>query len=132
VKEQGKIFAGFAVFVLGIAIWYGIWSKDPTGTTALFMAFGLGAFIAFYLLFTAKRVDTGAGDNPQAEVSDDAGVQGFFSPHSWMPLSLGIGGALAFSGVIFGWWLLFFSLPIIGIGLFGWVFEYYRGESQTQ
>lgn len=131
-REQGKIFAGFAVFVLAIAIWYGIWSKDPTGTTALFMAFGLGAFIAFYLLFTAKRVDTGAGDNPKAEVSDDAGTLGFFSPYSWQPLALGIGGALAFMGVIFGWWLLFFSLPVLFIGLFGWVFEYYRGESQTQ
>jgi len=131
-REQGKIFAGFAVFVLGIAIWYGIWSGDPTGTTALFMAFALGAFIAFYLLFTAKRVDTGASDNPQAEVSDDAGVQGFFSPHSWMPLSLGIGGALMFSGVIFGWWLMAFSAPVLLFGIWGWVFEYYRGENRTQ
>ena len=36
---------------------------------------------------------------------------GFFSPHSWQPLALAIGGALTFLGVIFGWWLLYFSLP---------------------
>jgi hypothetical protein len=129
-RAQGKIFAGFAVFVLGIAIWYGLWSKDPTGTTALFLAFGLCAFIGFYLLFTARRVDTGAGDNPDAEVSDDAGEIGFFSPHSWQPLMLGVGGTFAFLGLIFGWWLMYFAAPIVAIGLFGWVFEYYRGENQ--
>ncbi|WP_055586134.1 MULTISPECIES: cytochrome c oxidase subunit 4 [Peterkaempfera] len=131
-KEQGKIFAGLAVFILAVAITYGVWSKEAAGTTALFLAFGLCIFIAFYLGFTARRVDTGAGDNPEAEVSDDAGEQGFFSPHSWQPLALGIGGALAFLGVIFGWWLLYWSLPIILVGLWGWVFEYYRGESQNQ
>jgi hypothetical protein len=129
-RTQGHIFAGFAVFMLGMAIWYGVWSKDPTGTTALFLAFGLSAFIAFYLLFTARRVDTGAGDNPEAEVSDDAGELGFFSPHSWQPLGLACGGGLAFLGLIFGWWLMYFAAPLIAISLWGWVFEYYRGEDQ--
>ncbi|MFJ5924076.1 cytochrome c oxidase subunit 4 [Kitasatospora sp. NPDC092948] len=137
-KEQGKIFAGLAVFTLAIAITYFVWTTksdhglEAAGTTALFLAFGLCAFIGFYLAFTAKRVDTGAGDNPEAEVSDDAGELGFFAPHSWQPLSLAVGGALAFLGVIFGWWLLFWSLPILMIGLFGWVFEFYRGENQNQ
>ncbi|GAA1109111.1 MULTISPECIES: cytochrome c oxidase subunit 4 [Kitasatospora] len=131
-KEQGKIFGGFAVFILIMAIVYGLWSKEPAGTTALFLAFGLCAFIGYYLAFTARRVDSGAGDNPEAEVADDAGEVGFFAPHSWQPLALAIGGALAFLGVIFGWWLLWWSLPIILIGLYGWVFEFYRGEDQNQ
>jgi hypothetical protein len=137
-KEQGKIFIGFAVFILAIAITYGLWTNgsahgiEAAGTTALFLAFLLCAFIGYYLAFTARRVDTGAGDDPEAEVADDAGELGFFSPHSWQPLSLGIGGALAFLGVIFGWWLLYWSIPIIVIGLYGWVFEYYRGEDQNQ
>ncbi|WP_030263000.1 cytochrome c oxidase subunit 4 [Streptomyces sp. NRRL B-24484] len=131
-KEQGKIFGGFAAFILIMAIVYGLWSKEPAGTTALFLAFGLCAFIGYYLAFTARRVDSGAGDNPEAEVADDAGEVGFFAPHSWQPLALAIGGALAFLGVIFGWWLLWWSLPIILIGLYGWVFEFYRGEDQNQ
>ncbi|MFD0528039.1 cytochrome c oxidase subunit 4 [Kitasatospora arboriphila] len=131
-KEQGKIFGGFAVFILIMAIVYGLWSKELAGTTALFLAFGLCAFIGYYLAFTARRVDSGAGDNPEAEVADDAGEVGFFAPHSWQPLALAIGGALAFLGVIFGWWLLWWSLPIILIGLYGWVFEFYRGEDQNQ
>ncbi|MFF8768825.1 cytochrome c oxidase subunit 4 [Kitasatospora sp. NPDC015120] len=137
-KEQGKIFLGLSVFVLAMAITYGLWTNnsdhgiEAAGTTALFLAFGLCAFIGYYLAFTARRVDSGAGDNPEAEVADDSGELGFFAPHSWQPLSLAIGGALAFLGVIFGWWLMFWSLPIILIGLFGWVFEFYRGENQNQ
>jgi hypothetical protein len=132
VKIQGRMFIWLAVFILAIAILYGLWSKEPVGTTALFMAFGLSIMIGYYLAFTARRVDVMAQDNKQADVADEAGEVGFFSPHSWQPLSLGVGGAFAFLGVIFGWWLLYFSIPIIMIGLFGWVFEYYRGESQNQ
>ncbi|WP_328957132.1 cytochrome c oxidase subunit 4 [Kitasatospora purpeofusca] len=137
-REQGKIFLGLAVFVLAMAITYGLWTNssehgiEAAGTTALFLAFALCAFIGYYLAFTARRVDSGAGDNPEAEVADDSGELGFFAPHSWQPLSLAVGGALAFLGVIFGWWLLYWSIPVILIGLFGWVFEFYRGENQNQ
>ncbi|MFF2011393.1 cytochrome c oxidase subunit 4 [Streptomyces sp. NPDC058195] len=131
-KIQGKMFLWLSVFILAIAVTYGVWSKEPAGTTALALAFGLSLMIGFYLAFTAQRVDDMAQDNKEADVADEAGEVGFFSPHSWQPLSLAIGGAMAFMGVIFGWWLLYFSTPIILIGLFGWVFEYYRGENRTQ
>ena len=78
------------------------------------------------------RVDVGAQDNKNADVADDAGEVGFFSPHSWQPLSLALGGALAFLSVAIGWWLMYFSAPLILVGIWGWVFEYYRGENRTQ
>lgn len=131
-KIQGKLFIWLAVFILAMAITYGVWSKEPAGTTALVLAFGLSVMIGFYLAFTARRVDALAQDDKEADVADEVGDVGFFSPHSWQPLSLAVGGALAFMGVIFGWWLLYFSLPVIMVGLFGWVFEYYRGENRTQ
>ncbi|MEO3763507.1 MULTISPECIES: cytochrome c oxidase subunit 4 [unclassified Streptomyces] len=131
-KIQGHMFGWLAAFVLVAAIVYGYWSKEPVGTTALFLAFGLTAMIGYYLVFTARRVDTGAQDNKEAEVADDAGELGFFSPHSWQPLSLAIGGALAFLGIVLNWWLLYFSIPVILVGLYGWVFEYYRGVDQNQ
>ncbi|MGC5035543.1 MULTISPECIES: cytochrome c oxidase subunit 4 [unclassified Streptomyces] len=131
-KIQGKMFMWLSAFVLVMAVVYGWWSKEPAGTTALFLAFGLCIMIGFYLGFTAKRVDVGAQDDKEADVADDAGEVGFFSPHSWQPLSLAIGGALAFLAVAIGWWLMYFSLPIILIGIWGWVFEYYRGENRTQ
>lgn len=131
-KIQGHMFGWLAAFVLVAAIVYGYWSKEPVGTTALFLAFGLTAMIGYYLVFTARRVDTGAQDNKEAEVADDAGELGFFSPHSWQPLSLAIGGALAFLGIVLNWWLLYFSIPVILVGIYGWVFEYYRGADQNQ
>ncbi|WP_328912958.1 MULTISPECIES: cytochrome c oxidase subunit 4 [unclassified Streptomyces] len=131
-KIQGKMFLGLATFMLASAIVYGFWSKEAVGTTALFLSFSLCTMIGFYLAFTARRADTGAMDRDDADVADEAGELGFFSPHSWQPLALATGGSLAFLGIVFGWWLLFFSLPVIAIGIFGWVFEYYRGEARTQ
>ncbi|MFF9484061.1 MULTISPECIES: cytochrome c oxidase subunit 4 [unclassified Streptomyces] len=131
-KIQGKMFMWLSIFFLIMAGVYGVWSKEPVGTTALFLAFGLSIMIGFYLGFTARRVDVGAQDNKEADVADDAGEVGFFSPHSWQPLSLAVGGALAFTSVAIGWWLMYFSAPLLLIGIWGWVFEYYRGENRTQ
>ncbi|ARF72139.1 cytochrome c oxidase subunit 4 [Streptomyces sp. NPDC012600] len=131
-KIQGQMFIWLSVFILIMAGVYGVWSKEPVGTTALFLAFGLSIMIGFYLAFTANRVDAMAQDNKEADVADEAGELGFFSPHSWQPLSLALGGAFAFMGVVFGWWLMYFSAPLLLFGLMGWVFEYYRGENRTQ
>ncbi|MFE6284114.1 cytochrome c oxidase subunit 4 [Streptomyces sp. NPDC057877] len=131
-KIQGKLFMWLSLFLLIMAIVYGLWSKEPVGTTALFLSFGLAIMIGFYLGFTARRVDAGAQDNKNADVADDAGELGFFSPHSWQPLSLAIGGAFAFLSIAVGWWLLYFSAPLVLVGIYGWVFEYYRGENRTQ
>ncbi|AVZ72566.1 cytochrome C oxidase subunit IV [Streptomyces lunaelactis] len=131
-KIQGRMFIWLSVFILAVAILYGVWSKEPAGTTALFLAFGLSIMIGYYLAFTARRVDAMAQDDKEADVADEAGEVGFFAPHSWQPLSLATGGALAFLAIAIGWWLLYFSAPLILVGLFGWVFEYYRGENQNQ
>ncbi|WP_225848428.1 cytochrome c oxidase subunit 4 [Streptomyces sp. HPF1205] len=131
-KVQGKMFFGIGLFMLATAAVYGFWSKEAVGSTGLLLAFCLCTMIGFYLSFTARRADTGAQDREDADIADDAGELGFFSPHSWQPLLLGAGGSLAFLGIIFGWWLLFFSLPVILVGVWGWVFEYYHGENRTQ
>ncbi|AWK08147.1 cytochrome C oxidase subunit IV [Streptomyces spongiicola] len=131
-KIQGRMFIWLSVFILAMAVLYGVWSKEPAGTTALFLAFGLSIMIGYYLAFTARRVDAMAQDDKEADVADEAGEVGFFSPHSWQPLSLAAGGALAFLSVAMGWWIMYFSAPLILVGIFGWVFEYYRGENQNQ
>ncbi|GAB2773166.1 cytochrome c oxidase subunit 4 [Streptomyces chlorus] len=131
-KIQGKMFIWLSAFLLVVAVVYGVWSKEPAGTTALFLAFGLSIMVGFYLGFTARRVDVGPQDNKEADVADDAGEVGFFSPHSWQPLGLGLGAAVAFLAVAVGWWLMYFAAPLILLSLWGWVFEYYRGENRTQ
>ncbi|KIF74112.1 cytochrome C oxidase subunit IV [Streptomyces sp. 150FB] len=131
-KFQGRLFIWLSIFILAVAVLYGVWSKEAAGTTALFLAFGLSIMIGFYLSFTAKRMDALAQDDKDADVADEAGEVGFFSPHSWQPFALAVGGAFAFLGVAIGWWLLYFAAPLILVGLWGWVFEYYRGESRNQ
>ncbi|MFE9923015.1 cytochrome c oxidase subunit 4 [Streptomyces sp. NPDC005774] len=131
-KIQGKMFIWLSVFLLAVAVVYGVWSKEPAGTTALFLAFGLSIMVGFYLGFTARRVDVGPQDDKEADVADDAGEVGFFSPHSWQPLGLGLGAAVAFLAIAVGWWLMYFAAPLIVLSLWGWVFEYYRGENRTQ
>ncbi|CAM5529602.1 cytochrome c oxidase subunit 4 [Streptomyces hirsutus] len=131
-KIQGKMFVWLSAFLLVVAVVYGVWSKEPAGTTALFLAFGLSIMIGFYLGFTARRVDVGPQDNKEADVADDAGEVGFFSPHSWQPLGLGLGAGVAFLAVAVGWWLMYFAAPLILLSIWGWVFEYYRGENRTQ
>jgi hypothetical protein len=130
VKFNGVLFAVLAVFLLPVTIIYWVLSEDPTGTTALALTFGLSLMIGFYLIFTARRMDLLAQDNEEGEIADDAGELGFFAPHSWQPLMLGVGSALLFLGVIFGWWLAMFAAPIVAIGVWGWVFEFYRGADQ--
>ena len=71
-----------------IVYWY--FSHDPTGTTALALAVGLAFLTGFYLLFTGRRLPLRPEDNPQGEIDEGTGELGFFSPHSWWPLFMGL------------------------------------------
>ncbi len=127
-KVEGNMFAAFAVFVVPVTVVYWYYSKDPTGTAALILTFGLCAMIGFYLLFTAKRIDLRPEDDSNAEIADSAGELGFFSPYSWWPLAVAAGGAVIFLGVAVGWWLVAMGIPLFAVAVYGFVFEYYRGE----
>jgi hypothetical protein len=128
VKLEGNIFAGVAVFLVPVIIIYWYLSKDPTGTTALILTFGLCFLVAYYFLFTAKRIDDRPEDDPHAEIEEGAGDLGFYSPHSWWPLVVAASSALLTIGLIFSWWLVALSIPFVAFGVFGFMFEYYRGE----
>jgi Cytochrome c oxidase subunit IV len=131
-KVEGWLFLGCGIFFGGADIVYWYTSKEVTGTAALAFAVGLALLTGFYVLFTGRRLPKRPEDDNVGEVEQGTGEVGFFSPHSWQPLSLAVGGAFAFLSVAIGWWLLYFSVPVILVGLYGWVFEYYRGENRTQ
>jgi hypothetical protein len=128
VKVEGLLFAAGTFFFGSLAIIYWVFSKDPTGTTALTVTSGLAFLIGYYLLFTARRIDPRPEDDDQAEITDGAGELGFFSPHSWWPLPVAFFGGVTFVGIIIGWWLV--ALGVVGLSLstIGFVFEYYRGD----
>ncbi len=126
-KFEGSLFVGCAIFfgVVNIIYWY--FSKDPTGTAALALAVGLAFLTGFYLLFTGRRLPERPEDNPESDIEEGTGELGFFSPHSWWPLYVGLATAIAAIGVAIGWWLFLIGMLFIFLTVIGFVFEYYRG-----
>jgi hypothetical protein len=127
-KTEGNIFAGIGIFLVPVIPVYWFWSKDPTGTTALIVTWGLCAMVGAYFLFTAKRIDARPEDDPMALIEDSAGELGFYSPWSWTPLALAGTGAILFLAPVFGWWILVIGVPAFSVATWAFVFEYYRGE----
>jgi Cytochrome c oxidase subunit IV len=127
-KVEGFLFVGCAAFFGVVDIVYWHFSKDPTGTTALFLSVCFAFLTGFYLLFTGRRLPPRAEDVPDAEISDGTGELGFFSPHSWWPLITGMSAAVAALGVAVGWWLFLIGMLFVLLSAIGFVFEYYRGQ----
>jgi hypothetical protein len=127
-KVEGWLFLGCGIFFAGTDVVYWYTSHDPTGTTALALAVGLSVLIGFYVLFTGRRLPLRPEVNPTGEIEQGTGEIGFFSPHSWWPLYLGLAGAVAALGVAIGWWLYLIGLLFVVFAAIGFVFEYYRGH----
>jgi len=127
-KVEGWLFLGCGVFFVGADVVYWYTSKDPTGTTALALSVALALLIGFYTLFTGRRLPPRPEDNPDGEIVEGTGEIGFFSPHSWWPLFLGLAAATLALGFAFGWWLVLIGLMLVVFTSIGFVFEYYRGH----
>ncbi|MGH3320656.1 MAG: cytochrome c oxidase subunit 4 [Streptosporangiaceae bacterium] len=109
----------------GLGYWY--FSRDPTGTTALAITTMFAFLVGFYLYFTGQRIGRRAEDDAEGEISEGAGQYGFYSPHSWWPLWLGLASAVTGFGVAIAWWLALTGCALIAMATVGFVFEYYRG-----
>jgi len=101
VKVEGRIFGLGAIFLGLIAAIYWYVSYDPIGTTALAMSGGLTLLVAFYALYTSKRVYPRPEDRRDAEIDEADPEYGFYSPHSWWPLAVGFSTFLLTIGLIF-------------------------------
>lgn len=127
-KIETMLFGSGLFFFTPVALIYGLLSGwEAVGTAALLLTAGLAALIGGYLWVTARRIDPRPEDDPQGEIEQGAGEQGFYSPHSWWPLPLAAAGAVVFAGVAIGWWLFFIGAAFGALALVGWVYEYYRG-----
>lgn len=126
-KIEGRIFAFFAIFYFIVAAGYYYFSRDMIGTTGLALSGALGAMVAFYLLFTARRVFPRPEDRNDAEIDEADPEYGFFSPHSWWPFMIGLSTFVVALGLVFAAWMVVLGVALMVLSLVGWLFEYYRG-----
>lgn len=127
-RIEGGLFGLGALFFIPIAAIYWYFSRDEIGTTALALTGALAFLVAFYVLYTAKRVYPRPEDRMDAEVDEADPEYGFFSPYSWWPLMVGFGAFLIALGLIFAVWLIVLGFSVLVLALVGWLFEYYRGS----
>ncbi len=127
-KLEGRLMVLSTIFFLGSAIIYWYVARDPIGTTVLAMSGGLSFLIAFYVLYTAKRVFPRPEDRLDAEIEEADPEYGFYSPHSWWPLAVGFSAAVIAVGLVFATWIIVLGVALLVLALIGWLFEYYRGD----
>ena len=128
-RVAGRLFAVIAVFFGLVSVVYWFLSEEPAGTAALVFTGALGFLVAFYLLFTAKRIEPLPEDDEEGEIAEGAGVQGFYSPHSWWPLPVAAGAAIIGLGLVFVmWWLIILGVVVTVVATAGLLFEYYAGD----
>ena len=127
-KVEGWLFLGCGFFFAAVDIVYWYTSKDPTGTAAIGFAVGLAVLTGFYCLFTGRRLPKRPEDDKRGKIEQGAGEVGFFSPHSWWPLFVGLAVAVAGLGFAVGWWLFLMGAMFTILATIGFVFEYYRGN----
>lgn len=129
-KVEGYIFAFLSTFLGVVAVIYWFASHDWTGTTCLALSFGLGLLVAFYLIFTNRRMGDRPEDRPNAEIAEGAGDLAHFSPASAWPIALAGSAALVLVGFIFGLWITFIAVALVLITGVGLLFENFRGLNQ--
>ena len=129
-KFSWRLFLGIGMFYALITVVYAKLSNEIIGSLALLLSTLLAILLGFYFWFIDRRTDGFLPeDNLEGEISDRAGELGFFSPHSWWPLTLGFFMTLAGLGVLLGWWLTIMAVAGLLISIFGFVMQYQRDKS---
>lgn len=127
-KIEGLLFVLGFVFYSVVAAVYWYLSRDEVGTTALALTGALAFLVAFYTLYTSKRVYPRPEDRLDGEIDEADPEYGFYSPHSWWPLAVAFSATVVVFGLIFAVWLIVLGVAALVVALVGWLFEYYRGE----
>ena len=129
-KVNWKLFAGLSIFYVMMTVIYWQVGGEPVGIGGMFLASALAGMVGFYLWFTQKRIGVDIpSDNLEAEIADDAGELGFYSPHSWWPLPVAVSATAMGLGLIIGWWLTLIAVGALIISIIGMVTEYEKPVS---
>jgi hypothetical protein len=124
-RVESKTMMWAAIFLATLAIIYGFWSREPTGTALLIFGVCAYGMLAGYLFLQWKRragIDR-PEDRLDATQEDGAGEIGFFPAASIWPPAIGIGGVMAAVALVYGsWYWLLAGIFIFG-GIIGFVVE---------
>lgn len=132
-KVESLIFNVIAFFCVAAAVVYGVWAKEPIGTTALTLSAGLTGMIGAFFWFVSRRIDARPEDRKDAVMADGAGELGFFSPASYWPFGVAVCIAIVALGLSFWYyWLMAIGGAFLIIAVGGLLFEYYVGQNATQ
>ena len=132
-KVEALIFNLITVFCIVAAIVYGLWSREPIGTTALALSGGLTGLIGGFFWFISRRIDARPEDRKDADIAEGAGELGFFPPASYWPFGLALSAALMGLALAFFYsWLILIAGFALLITIGGLVFEFYTGQNAQQ
>jgi Cytochrome c oxidase subunit IV len=133
VKVESLIFNLIAFLCIVTAVVYGLWAREPIGTTALVLSGGLTGLIGGFFWFVSRRIDARPEDRKDADIADGAGELGFFSPGSYWPIGLAASAALMGLALAFWYsWMIIMAAAALLITVGGLLFEYYVGQNATQ
>ena len=132
-KVEALIFNLITVFCVVAAIVYGVWSREPIGTTALALSGGLTGLIGGFFWFVSRRIDARPEDPKDADIAEGAGELGFFPPASYWPFALALSaGLMGLALAFFYVWLILIAAFAILITVGGLLFEFYVGQNAQQ
>ena len=132
-KVEALIFNIIAGFCVIAAVVYGLWAREPIGTTALVLSGGLTGLIGGFFWFVSRRIDARPEDRKDADIAEGAGELGFFSPGSYWPFALALSAALMGLALAFFYiWLIAIAATALMLTIGGLLFEYYVGQNAVQ
>ncbi|MGV9935720.1 aa3-type cytochrome oxidase subunit IV [Streptomyces olivaceoviridis] len=129
-KSEAYLFAGVAVFFLVTDIAYTWFAREPVGIAALGVSFLMASVIAFFSMVNHRRKGSRPEDRSDAEIQERGGRIDFFPPYSRHPVVTAAGATLVANGIVYGDWLILMGLGVLGLGIFGLVFQYGGRESE--
>jgi hypothetical protein len=133
VKVESAVFFLICAACVIAAVVYGVWAREPIGTTALVLSAGLTGLIGGFFFFVSRRIDARPEDRKDADIAEGAGELGFFSPGSYWPFGLALSaGLMGLALAFFYSWMIIIAGFALLITIGGLLFEYYVGQNAQQ
>jgi hypothetical protein len=127
-KSEAYLFAGVALFFLLTDAAYAWFAREPVGTAALGVAFGMSSVISFYCLVNYRRRGLRPEDRPDSGIHERSGTIDFFPPYSGYPVVIALGAAVIAVGIVYGVWLVLIGFGLLWPGIVGMIFQFGNRE----